>query len=378
LKFTNVYYQNLTAIKDGYKHIVNYGGSSSSKTISVLQLLRVIAESKPNLYILLVASSIPKIKTTILKDFRNIVMKSDYNSRSFNKQDLIYTFPSGSKFKFMNADDPGKFTGVRSDFCLMDEINTMRYGKDIFNQIDIRLKYVIIPTFNPASKFWITDVMSLESCKVIHSTYKDNQFIDKNIIDKLESKAKTDPNFYKVYTLGEWGALEGLVFKFKDNWDYYTKEPAGYDAIYYGGDFGFSNDPTTAVQVKLNKKGKELYVKEVLYQKGLLNSQISEILKPIIKDRSIVFDSAEPKSIASLRNEHGLRVEAALKGQDSIRAGIERLKEYKILVHENSKHLIEELFNYAYVDKEGLTNVPIDDYNHCIDALRYVALKYRL
>jgi phage terminase large subunit len=378
MKFTNVFHKNVTAIKTGKKVIVNYGGSSSSKTISVMQLLRVIAESKPNKYIVLCASSIPKLKTTLLKDFKNIIMQSDYDDKNFNKQDMLYTFTNGSVFKFMSADIPGNFTGPRFDYILLDEINTMRYGKDIFNQIDIRTKGIIFPTFNPASKFWITDIMSREDCEVIHSTYNDNQFIDSTIIQKLEQRAKTDPNFYKVYTLGEWGSLEGLVFKFKTNWDYYTTEPKEYDIVYYGGDFGFSNDPTTAVQVKVNRKSKELYVKELIYQKGLLNSQIAELLKPILQDNYIVFDSAEPKSIASLRTEYGLKVLGALKGQDSIRAGLERLKEWKILVHENSTHLIDELFNYAYVDKDGLTNAPIDEYNHCIDSLRYVALKYRL
>lgn len=377
MNFTNVFHQNVKAVKEGYKVIVNYGGSSSSKTISVMQFLRIIAEQK-NKYIVFAASSVPKLKTTLLKDFQNIIMKNDYNPKLYNKQDMIYSFPGGGSIKFMSADIPGNFTGPRFDYVLLDEINTMRYGEEIFNQIDIRTNGVIFPTFNPSAKFWIIDTMSRKDCKVLHSTYKDNQFISKEIIQKLEQRAETDENFYKVYTLGEWGSLDGLVFKFKTNWDYYTKEPKEYDAEYYGGDFGFSNDPTTAVRVRIDKKTKTVYIKQLLYQTGLLNSQIAEILKPIIKDDYIIFDSAEPKSIVSLRNEHGLNALGAVKGQDSIRAGIERMKEWKLLIHEDDKETINEFFNYAYLDKDGLINVPIDKYNHSIDAIRYIFLKYRL
>lgn len=377
MNFTNVFKQNVQAINDGYKVIVNYGGSSSSKTISVMQLLRIIAEQKKK-YIVCAASSVPKLKTTLIKDFQNIIMGSDYNPRNYNKQDMIYDFPSGGSIKFMSADIPGNFTGPRFDYVLLDEINTMRYGEDIFNQIDIRTNGVIFPTFNPSAKFWIIDTMSRKDCKVLHSTYKDNQFIDDTIIKKLEQRAETDPNFYKVYTLGEWGALEGLVFKFKTNWDYYTKEPKEYDAEYFGGDFGFTNDPTTAVRVRIDKKKKTAYCKLLLYSTGLLNSQIAEILKPIIKDKFIIFDSADPKSIVSLRNEHKLNAIGAVKGPDSIRAGIERMKEWKLLLHEDDTEMINEFFNYAWVDKDGLINQPIDKYNHSIDGIRYVFLKYRL
>ena len=376
--FTAVYYKNLQAIKDNKNVIVNYGGSSSSKTITVMQILRQIAEVKSNQFILLIARSVPKLKTTLLKDFKNIIMKDDYNSKLFNKQDNTYEFKNGSVFKFANAYDEDTYKGVRSDYALLDECNTYKTGQGVFDQIEIRCSKIVFLTFNPSAKFWVTDVMSRPDCETIHSTYHDNQYIETAIKDKLELRSKTDENFYKVYVLGEWGSLEGLVFKFKINWDYYKDEPKEYDAVYYGGDFGFTNDPTAAIEIKIDKKNKTAYIKEVLYKTGLLNSQIAQILKPIIKDKWIIFDSSEPKSIASLRNEHGLNVIGAVKGADSITAGIERMKEWTLLIQENSSNLINEFFNYCYVDKEGLTNVPIDENNHLIDALRYVFLKYRL
>lgn len=376
--FTKVFYKNLTALQNNKSVIINYGGSSSSKTITVMQILRIIAERKENQYILLIANSVPKLKTTLIKDFKNIIMSDDYDSKAFNKVDNEYKFNNGSIFKFANAFHEDTYKGVRCDYAMLDECNTFRNGQGVFDQIEIRTAKTVFLTFNPSSKFWVTDVMARQDSETIHSTYKDNQYIESSIVHKLELRSKTDENFYKVYVLGEWGALEGLVFKYKVNWDYYKEEPENYDSEYFGLDFGFTNDPTAAVQVKVDKKNKTLYVKELLYQTGLLNSQIAQILKPIIKENYIIADSAEPKSIVSLRNQHKLNCLSAVKGADSIRAGIERLKEWQILVQENSKNLIEEMFNYAYIDKEGLTNQPIDDYNHLLDALRYVALKYRL
>lgn len=376
--FTKVFYKNITALKEKKRVVINYGGSSSSKTISVLQLFRLLAEHKENKYFLLIARSVPKLKTTLLKDFQNIVMNEDYNSKLFNKQDNTYTFNNGSVFKFANAYDEDTYKGVRSDYAMLDECNTYRQGEGVFNQIEIRCKIATFLTFNPASKFWVSDVMSRTDAITIHSTYKDNQFIENEIIKSLELRAKTDQNFYNVYVLGLWGSLEGLVFKFKTNWDYYSEDPKEYDTQYYGGDFGFTNDPTTAVSVKVNRKQKTVYIKELIYKTGLLNSQIADILRPIIKNNWIVFDSAEPKSIVSLRNEHKLNVLGAVKGADSIRAGLEMMKEWTLLINVKSKNLINELFNYSYVDKEGLTNQPIDKYNHAIDSIRYVFLKYRL
>jgi len=376
--FTKVFYKNITALQENKRVVINYGGSSSSKTISVMQILKIIAEKKENTFILLIARSVPKLKTTLLKDFKNIIMKNSYNSKLFNKQDNVYQFENGSTFKFANAYDEDTYKGVRSDYALLDECNTYKQGEGVFNQIEIRCSHTVFLTFNPSSKFWITDVMAREDAETIHSTYKDNQYIEKSIVNSLELRAKTDENFYKVYVLGEWGALDGLVFKFKTNWDYFKDEPKNYDAEYYGGDFGFTNDPTTAVRVRIDNKNKIAYLTEVLYETGLLNSQIASILKPIIKDNWIIFDSAEPKSIVSLRNEHGLNVLGAVKGADSIRAGLERMKEWTLLINVKSKNLINELFNYAYIDKEGLTNQPIDNNNHIIDAIRYVFLKYKL
>jgi len=382
--FSDLYWINVDAVNSGKRKIVNRGGSSSGKTIAVMQLLRFIAENKPNQYILLVARSVPKLKTTLLKDFKNIIMGPDYDRKSYNKEDKEYLFPSGSIFKFANAYDEDTYKGVRSDYALLDECNTYRKGKEVYDQIEIRLRRCIFLTFNPSEEFWVTfEVVPDKDAIDIHSTYEDNKcegvyLVEKSIRATLESRAKKDENFYRVYVKGQYGVAEGLVFKFKINWETYEEDPEDYDSVYYGGDFGFTNSKTAAVKLLVDHTTKTIYAKELLYQTGLLNSQIAKILKPVIGGSHIIFDSAEGKSIVSLRNEHGLNAIGAIKGPESVKAGLNRMKEWHILIHKESKNLLNEFFKYRYIDKEGLTNQVLKKNDHLIDAMRYVFLKYRL
>lgn len=378
MKVTNVFYKNIDALKKRKKIIINYGGSSSSKTVSVMQLFRLIAETRPNYYFLLIARSVPKLETTLLPAFKEFVMAGDYNHANYNEQKKIYKFANGSVFKFANAYEPDTYRGVRSHYAILDEINTYRNSFETFKQIYIRCKFAIFPTFNPSSKFWITDYFGDENATVIHSTYKDNRFLEKNIIENLEQTIKYDENFYNVYVKGEWGALSGLVFKFKQNWDYFENLPENYDIVYYGLDFGFANSKTAAVKCYVDFTRKSVYVYELIYAVGLLNSQIAEIIKPELGDNYIVCDSAEPKSITSLRNEYGILAISAAKGVDSVKHGLQKMKEWQIFVHVASKNFINEFFNYKYIDGKEVTNIPEKKDDHLIDALRYIFLKFKL
>jgi phage terminase large subunit len=377
VKTTRVFSETIKAFKAEKKLIVSYGGSSSGKTVSALQLLFYLASQKKDLQIFCFSQTVNKLKDTLIDDFKRYICGQKFFSDNFHAQKYL-EFKTGSRINFLSADDPDKFLGVRSDYLLMDEINTYRLGHETFKNLFARCRGITIVTFNPSSKFWITDYMSEDFTQVIHSTFKDNPYIPEQTYTNLLHLSKNDLNFKKVYMDGDWGAMEGLVFKFKENWNYYKDEPEYFDSVYYGLDFGFANDPTAAVQVKVQIKEKRVFIKELLYKSGLLNSQIAEILIPLIGNEWIVADSAEPKSIVSLRTEHNLNTISAVKGEDSVKAGIQRMKEWELLIHEKSGNLINEMFNYSYVDKEGLINKPIDAYNHGIDSIRYIFLKFRL
>jgi phage terminase large subunit len=207
---------------------------------------------------------------------------------------------------------------------------------------------------------------------ILHTTYKDNQFVTEQSIELLESFKQVDYHYYRIYTLGLWGGvLEGLIYQ---NWDVVDKFPEE-EVIYYGLDFGYSNDESGVVKVCF--KGDDLFVEEVLYQKGLTNQDLANEFRKIgITDNELIIaDSAEPKSIQELYRE-GFTIRGAIKGTDSIRNGIDILKRYKIHVVRGSSNLIRELKNYRWaMDRDGKSlNVPIDKLNHLLDPLRYVAL----
>jgi phage terminase large subunit len=346
-----------------HRIIINYGGSSSSKTISVLQLLTQLAFYKPSMRFTLVAESVPVIKKTILADWRDLVMPGLWERHRFNKTDMVYTFSNGSTFSFVPADDDSRFHGPRQDYLMLDEAFNIK--KKIFDQAEVRTRKKIFITFNPTSVFWAKELFDLDETAVIHSTYIDNPYVEQTVIDSLERRAKTDENFYNVYTRGEWGSLEGLIFKEGIHWQRTTQFPDDYKKRIYGLDFGFSMDPAAVCDIRYSDG--QIWVRELLYQKEMLNSQLAKYL-----DYDTVADSAEPKSIQELRLL-GKRVWPSVKGADSINQGINLMKEFKINVTTDSVNLIKELRNYSWKKDrdDNQLSKPVDDHNHLIDALRY-------
>lgn len=365
LRFTRVFDRLIDRIKDN-RYFILYGGSSSSKSVSVLQYLTLYALKYTNKRITLSAESLPVIKKTLFIDWVQIVMQDTFNPHRFNKSEMTYTFPTGSVFQFVPADDESRWHGLRQDIVYFDELYNV--PKAVYDQADIRTKEKVFSSFNPTSSFWIQDHFEDDRTVVLHSTYKDNQFVDEQIIAALEKRILTDPNFYAVYVLGQFGSLKGIIFKEGINWKVCGSFPDTYKKIVIGGDFGYSNDPSTAIEIAYYDA--QLWAREIFYKTGMLNSDISKILLPL-KQRC-VFDSAEPKSIAELKKA-GLDIWPSTKGPDSIRNGIDLLKQYKINVIKDSINMIKELRNYSWAqDKNGvLLNKPNDTFNHTIDASRY-------
>ena len=201
----------------------------------------------------------------------------------------------------------------------------------------------------------------------IHTTYKDNEEnLDPKKIAEWERMAKIDPEYFDHHILGNWRNLhEGQVFT-KWNWSYFEPDPEA--EVVYGLDFGFMRDPSACVKVM--KKGQRLWIQEVLYQQGLTNEDLSQrLLKAgVSQHASIVGDSAEPKSLETLRRLGWRNIRPALKGQDSVRAGIDTINSYEVYADPMSFNLRLEYDNYVY--RQG-TDKPVDDWSHLMDALRY-------
>ena len=348
------------------------GGTSASKTFSILPILIDRAIKTPNLEISVVSESIPHVRRGALKDFLKIMMAlGRYNDNQFNKSTLKYTFGNGSYIEFFSVDQPDKLRGARRNVLNVNECNNVDF--DSYYQLAIRTSGEIWLDYNPSSLFWVDrEIINQEDVDFITLTYLDNEALPETIVKEIESakiKALTSSywaNWWQVYGLGQTGSLEGVCIP---DWQEINL-PSEARLLCYGMDWGYSNDPTSLIAMY---KYNDAYIfDELIYQKGLLNSDISDLLKTNGVNDIIYADSAEPKSIAEL-NSYGHNILPVSKGRDSIVYGLNLINQNKVYVTSRSKNLINELRNYIWMtDKQGnKLNKPIDAYNHAIDAMRY-------
>jgi len=350
--------------------VVNQGGTSSGKTYAIMQNLFLHAIEEPNQVITTVGQDIPNLKVGALRDAENIVDSSELLQQyisSYNKTDRIFHFFNGSVLEFKSYDDWQDAKSGKRDYLFMNEANGI--PKPIWDELYFRTKKKSYLDYNPNTEFWVhSDLIGKDNVQLIISDHRHNTFLDQKIHDKIE--AIEDPELWKVYARGLTGKLEGVIFR-----DYNVISNVSLDAklIGYGLDFGYTNDPTALIAM-YNQNG-ELVLDELIYEKRLLNVDISNRLRELNIGGTIIADSAEPKSIAELQS-YGWMVEPAKKGQDSIRQSINILKRYKINVTQSSHNLKKELNNFKWKqNKDGkLENVPVDFLNHAIDATRYVCL----
>jgi len=314
-----------------------------------------------------------------MKDFKKIMVETGrFFDDRWNATDFKYTFANGSQIEFFSADNDAKLRGARRDWLYMNEANNMNFHS--YTELASRTKKGVYLDWNPTDAFWFHDeLINDNDVDFLIINYLDNEACPEsalNFINKAKQKADLGSafwnNWYRVYGLGEIGSLEGTVF---NNWTQCDKIPQDAEFISYGLDWGFTNDPTSLIEVYRYES--KIYVNELLYQTQLTNSDIVAKLKAFNVNTSqcIVADSAEPKSIQDLTNA-GYYVEPARKGPDSIKASIDRLQQYEIVVTKNSLNLIKELRQYKWAkDREGKAlNAPEDVMNHAIDCLRYVGL----
>jgi phage terminase large subunit len=355
------------------------GGSSASKTYSILAVEIDHCTKNPYTETSVVAESIPHLKRGAMRDFMKIMtVTGRFNAARWNATDFRYKFANGSYIEFFSADDDSKLRGARRDRLYMNEANNLSFHA--YTELAARTKQSVILDWNPVNEFWFhSELMQDEDVDFLILTYKDNEACPKSardFIEKARVKAETSEywaNWYKVYGLGQVGTLQGAIYEDFEVVEGIDVSRAKFVAL--GLDWGFSNDPTALVAIY--RQGDCLLIQELLYSTGLTNQDIADKLRTLGITRAweIVADSAEPKSIEEIYRL-GFNIKPAEKGPDSVRNGIDILKRFKLQVTKDSTNLIKELRSYTWAtDKEGKnTGVPIDSFNHACDAMRYVAL----
>lgn len=370
MKTSELYKVNLEATED---IIVNQGGTYSGKTYSLDQVLLTKAITEPNRIITIVGESVPNLKKGAMRDADTIIYSTPEIEQAIaarNRQDRTITFVSGSIIEFTSYVTAQDAHSGKRDYLFINEAPGISWAiaEQLINRTDVR-SFI---DYNPSIPFWAHEKLIRpghfgdKSVKTIISDHRHNPFLTQAQHDHIEKRAIEDPEWGRVYARGLTGKIEGLVFK---EWKPATEVPEGAKYIGSSLDFGFTNDPTASADIWMSDG--ELWIEEKVYETGLTNPDIYEKLN---KDNRYVADSAEPKSIEELKRL-GLRVEASVKGKDSIKAGIDILKRYKL--HLIGANLKREFISYKWKqDKQtgNPLNEPVDFMNHLIDGIRYVAL----
>lgn len=344
------------------------GGTSAAKTIGILAVAIDLAQrdEKPTLTSV-VSESFPHLKRGAIRDFLMLMEEQGYyKPNRWNKTDYRYTFETGSSIEFFSADQPGKVRGPRRDRLFVNEANNIPF--ETFEQLEVRTKEIIWLDWNPTNEFWFYQYIANRSdVDHIILTYKDNEGLDKAIVESIEQR-KDRKGWWTVYGEGKLGEVEGKIYKdwlVIDEIDHHAK------LLRRGLDFGYSNDPSALVDIyKLNNA----YIwDETLFQKGMSNKQIADVIKNLPEPQTLVIaDSSEPKSIDEIKS-YGINIVGAEKGKDSVLNGIQLVQDQRISVSKRSINIIKEYRNYLWeTDKDGkVLNVPEHTFSHSMDAGRY-------
>lgn len=406
-----------------WRLLIMQGGTRSGKTYSAIEFIVYLITTYDGLIISIVRETLPSLRASVLRDFKDIMTSLGYwSDANFNKTEFEYKFKS-NLIEFFSVDNEQKVRGRKRQVLYINEANEIDLEKT--TQLLLRTEGFAIMDYNPSMEnSHIYDIVERDDAAIIITDYTDNPFLSSEIINEIERLRDTDPEAWKIYGCGVRGeGRQGIIYS---KWVQSLDMPT-YNDFWYGVDFGFANDPTAIVKIYFNKNSRTIYLKEVAYQKGLLNQDIIQIIKQDIRESSIDLyngiiyknnsiligdewiyfdniddiliklqtildsgellevqrqlekvskwkfeiyaDSAEPKSIQEMRM-YGLNAFPAMKGKGSVASQIYFLYNFRILYSGENIH--KERISYRWKEKnKEIEPVPLDANNHSMDATRY-------
>jgi phage terminase large subunit len=365
LKTTKVFEHLDTSDK---RIIVEQGGTRSGKTYNILiWIIFKYCMINTKKIITICRKHGPSLRGSSMRDFFDLLQTHNLYTETAHSKSLNEYRLNGNLIEFVSLDEPQKIRGRKRDLLFINEGNELTY-EDFF-QLNIRTTSRIIIDYNPSDEYhWLYDeIIERADCDFHITTYLDNPFLDPVLIEEIERLKSTDELYWQIYGLGERGSSASIIFTHS----ICDTIPEDAKFISFGLDYGYTNDPTALVGIWTTEHS--LYIKEYLYQTMMTGRDIHKKFQEIGVQKEMIWgDSAEPRLNDELRRM-GWNVRGSIKGRDSVNAGIDLLKRYKIHITSDSKNAIQEFRNYKWLeDKAGkLTNVPEDKNNHIIDAVRY-------
>ena len=362
---TEVFSKNLKAYRSGATLIINQGGQGSSKTFSILQLLYLIAK-KGAKRITVVSYALPHLKHGAIADFDKILESfGETVALIKNKTECTYSIGKSTVDFFGIENNEAKSHGIRRDIPFINECNK-KISYNVFDHLNSRTQECTFLDFNPDMEFWLhTKVIPNFKHVLIKSNYLDNPWLPNGELNNILMKRDKAgfENWWQVYGLGELGKLEGAILP---NWRYGEFDnslPYG-----FGCDFGF-NDPDVLIKVAIDRSKKIIYCDQKIYKEGNSADQLRQLIAlHAVRNDLIIADCADARMIAELKRY--FNINPVNKKKWTVAEALKIMQDYEIIITETSYDLAKELNNYIWNDRKA--GIPIDDYNHAIDAVRYI------
>jgi phage terminase large subunit len=369
IKSTIIFEKNYEALNDpSLRFVINEGGSRSSKTYSLCQLIIIYCLQNNNKVVSIIRKTFPALRATVMRDFIEILKELNiYSLEDHNKSEHIYTFSNGSIVEFFSVDDEQKIRGRKRDIAWCNEANELYF--DDFTQLNMRTESKLIFDYNPSeSTSWLYELPQDESI-LIKSTYKDNPFLPQSIRSQIEDLKRTDEALYQIYALGEKAISKSNIYS---NWTFIPHRPARFVNYVYGLDFGY-NHPTALMRVYWCDN--DIYIEPVIYESYLTTPMLIDRMQSfnVEKTITIVADYARPEIIAELNNA-GYDVQNANK---VVKKGIDNIKTFGVFCQDD-KAIKKEYENYKW-KKVGdmITDEPVKMWDDAMDAIRYATTHIR-
>lgn len=368
IKATAIFEKNYEAILGDKRFIINEGGSRSSKTYSLCQLMIIYCLQNNNKVVSVIRKTFPALRATVLRDFIEILKDIGlYKEDNHNKSEQIYTFGNGSMVEFFSVDNEQKIRGRKRDIAWCNEANELYF--DDFTQLNMRTEDKLIFDYNPSdSVSWLYELPANESIK-IKSTYKDNPFLPDSIKAQIEDLARTDEALYQIYALGEKAISKSNIYS---QWTFVAHRPAKFVKYVYGLDFGY-NHPSALMRVYYCDN--DIYIEPVIYESYLTTTMLIEKLATLNIEQTVTIlaDYSRPEIIQEM-NIAGYDVQNANK---VVKKGIDNLKTFGVICQDD-KAIKREYENYKW-KKIGdfITDEPVKLFDDAMDAIRYATTHIR-